>query len=145
MLQLVDHGLRTSKCPGRLHIRVNHHAPDLIGSQFARIPGDHYIAESLEGKMRLETLLTATFQDIGVGAFGSPKIIVIHISLLVQHLGMPQGDHIALFSRGPDPDPSHHVLPHVHQPAFLSLFNGKRFQSIHNLHRRPFRSNQLLL
>ena len=85
---------------------------DVVGPQVRRA-GDLGVAEAVEGEARLQHLLAAPGQRVGVGRLGGAQRADAELAVL-EHLGVAERDLVARRAAAdPQPDPADEVLPEV--------------------------------
>ena len=72
-----------------------------------------HVAEAEEGEERLEGLRAAALQGVLQGRLRLAQVLRVEVALLVEDLGVTEGDGRARGALHPEPDPTHQVLAQV--------------------------------
>ena len=117
LVQPVDERVRAGEPAGPLHVGVDHLGGDGGGVEGTRPAVDLGVPEAVEGELRLPGDRTVPGQGEGVGRLGQPERSGAELVVL-QHLGVPQGDHGAGRAVDGQSQPAHQVLAEVqHRPS----------------------------
>ena len=111
-------GVRAGEPAGALHVGVDHLGADRGRVELARPALDLGVAEAVEGELRLPGDRAVRRRRVSVSvAFAGPQRPGAELVVL-QHLGVPQGDHGAGRPVDGQPQPADEVLAEVeHRPA----------------------------
>ena len=145
-LELVDEGLRGLELARPRHVGVDDDAGQGLGRELAREAVHRHVAEPEEGEERLEGLRAAALQRVLQGRLRLAQVLRVEVALLVEDLGVAEGDGRARGALHLEPDPAHHVLAQVgDRVAARSLEDLDRLPLLDPPHRRTGGGDEVVL